>query len=230
MADAPTTKRAQARVAMTADIKRVARLHLAEHGADGLSLRAVARDPGVVSSAVYRYVSSRHELLTLLIIDAYDAVGEAAEAAAADRRGGFEARWIRTTSAVRRWAVDHPHDYALVYGSPVPGYAAPADTIGPASRPVYLFVTILRDGVDRGVLAPSDRLPKAVRQDLEGIAGSLEFAGLPPAVLARGMTAWAQLFGSLSFELFGRLTNGVHDFDAYFDHQLRAMAAYVGLS
>ena len=170
MADAPTTKRAQARVAMTADIKRVARLHLAEHGADGLSLRAVARDLGVVSSAVYRYVSSRDELLTLLIIDAYDAVGEAAEAAATDRRGGFEARWIRTTSAVRRWAVDHPHDYALVYGSPVPGYAAPDDTVDPALRVTRAAMSVVIEAWEAGDLerGADAAIPRAVRRDLAG--------------------------------------------------------------
>ena len=163
MADAPTTKRAQARAAMTADIKRIARSHLAEHGADGLSLRAVARDLGVVSSAVYRYVASRDELLTLLIIDAYDAVGEAAERAAADDGAGAEARWVRTCCALRSWAVAHPHDYALVYGSParVRGYVCKCgaklpDTwaCGDCSREYFLSPRgVLQDKADMKRLA-----------------------------------------------------------------------------
>ena len=111
----------------------------------------------------------------------------------------------------------------------MPGYAAPQDTIGPASRPVYVLTAILRDGVERGVLSGhGERLPRAVRADLTQITAAPGFEGLPAAVLARGMTAWAQLFGTLSFELFGRLTNAVTDYDAYFDYQLRAMAYYVG--
>jgi hypothetical protein len=69
-----------------------------------------------------------------------------------------------------------------------------------------------------------------VRSDLERIGSQPGFADIPPTVLARGMTAWALLFGSLSFELFGRLTNAITDYDAYFEHQLKAMASYLGLS
>src|SRR5207248_3208991 len=79
--NASRTARDRARIELTDEIKAVARRHLAEHGSAALSLRAVAREVGMVSSAVYRYFPSRDELLTALIIDAYDAVGERAEAA-----------------------------------------------------------------------------------------------------------------------------------------------------
>jgi AcrR family transcriptional regulator len=222
--------RARARAEMTAEIKRIARAHLAADGPD-LSLRAVARDLGVVSSAVYRYFESRDALLTALIIDGYDSMGAAVEEAeAAVPRRDLMGRWMATGRAIRAWSLERPHEYALLYGSPVPGYAAPQDTIGPATRPVWVLTGILRDGVERGTLRSSDRLPRAVRADLERIAADPGFAGIPAGVLARGMTAWAQLFGTLSFELFGRLTNGVSDYDTYFDHQLKAMAGYIGLT
>jgi AcrR family transcriptional regulator len=215
---------------MTAEIKRIARTHLAADGPD-LSLRAVARDLGVVSSAVYRYFPSRDALLTALIIDGYDSLGAAAEAAEARvPRRDLAARWLAIGRSVRAWARAHPHEYALLYGTPVPGYAAPQDTIGPASRPVWLLAALLRDGVASEVVRASDRLPRAVRADLDQIRTDPRFADIPATVLARGLTAWAQLFGTLSFELFGRLTNAITDYDAYFDHQLRAMASYLGLS
>src|SRR4051812_28648339 len=114
---APTTARARARAELTREILASAQRQLAEVGAAGLSLRAVARDLGMVSSAVYRYFSSRDELLTVLIVDAYDSVGDAAEAAAAAARGSTESRFVTVATAIRRWAVEHPHDYALIYGS-----------------------------------------------------------------------------------------------------------------
>jgi AcrR family transcriptional regulator len=230
MADKPAVGiRARARAEMTDEIKRIARVRLAADGPN-LSLRAVARDLGVVSSAVYRYFASRDALLTALIIDGYNSLGETVEAAeAAVARRDLMGRWLATGRAVRTWALANPHEYALLYGSPVPGYAAPQDTIGPASRPVWVLVGILRDGVERDVLSGAHRLPRAVRQDMEAIVRTPGFAGLPPAVLARGMTAWAQVFGTLSFEMFGRLTNAVTDYDAYFEYQLRTMANYVGL-
>ena len=95
---------------------------------------------------------------------------------------------------------------------------------------MFVLAAILGDGVEQGVLAPKDRLPRLVRSDLTRLTKSAEFSALTPAVLARGMTAWAQLFGTLSFELFGRLNNAVTELDAYFDHQLKVMAAYLGLS
>ena len=215
---------------MTDEIKRIAREHLAEAGPD-LSLRAVARDLGVVSSAVYRYFESRDALLTTLIIDAYNDLGVAAEhAEGAVPRSDLMGRWLALGRGIHTWAGDHPHEYALLYGSPVPGYAAPEATIGPASRPLLVLAALLRDGVERGVLHIVDRLPKPVRADLVTIAANAEFADIPPAVLGRGMIAWAQVFGAISFELFGRLTNAITDYDAYFDHQLRAMAGYLGLS
>lgn len=228
MADAPTTGRAQARVAMTADIKRIARQHLAEHGADALSLRAVARDLGVVSSAVYRYVASRDELLTLLIIDAYDALGVAAEEAAADGRGGFEARWSRVCRAVRTWAVANPHDYALVYGSPVPGYAAPRDTVDPALRVTRAAISVAEDGWRAGEVEPGVSVPlgRAVRSDLARLRAGLG-TELPDPVLARCVLAWTGLFGLLSWELFGHLEGGVLDGDAFFDVQARSWARLV---
>jgi AcrR family transcriptional regulator len=231
MTDRPAAGvRARARAAMIDEIKRIARAHLADAGPD-LSLRAVARDLGVVSSAVYRYFDSRDALLTALIVDAYNDLGNAADAAeAAAPRRDLTARWLALGRGIRAWALAHPHEYALLYGSPVPGYAAPQATIGPASRPLLRLAGLLHDGVHRGLLRAADRLPKQVRADLVTIAANAEFADIPPAVLARGMIAWAQLFGAISFELFGRLTNAITDYDAYFEHQLRAMAGYLGLS
>jgi len=231
MPSRPTGTRALARAQTIEDLKRVARAHLATDGAN-LSLRSVARELGMVSSAVYRYFDSRDGLLTALIIDAYDDLGEATERAeAAVRRTDLRARWHATCHAIRDWSRSHPAEYALLYGTPVPGYAAPQDTVGPASRTVVVMTAILRDAVERGVVAPlpHERLPAATRADLEGVVATPGFEGVPPALMARGMHAWACLFGLVSFELFGRLTNAVHDYDAWFDYQLRLLTRELGL-
>src|SRR4051794_31580440 len=117
---APRTARERARVELTNEIKQEARRQLAEQGAAALSLRAVARELGMVSSALYRYFPSRDDLLTALITDAYDSVGAAAEAAleSSTAQGATHfARWQAVCRAVRSWALAHPHEYALVYGS-----------------------------------------------------------------------------------------------------------------
>ena len=133
--NASRTARERVRAELTREITDTARRHLATEGAAGLSLRAVAREMGMVSSAIYRYFPSRDDLLTALIIDGYNAIGAAVEKAdGACRRDDYAGRWLAASRAVRTWALAHPHEYALVYGSPVPGYQAPQQTIGPASR------------------------------------------------------------------------------------------------
>jgi AcrR family transcriptional regulator len=222
------TVRQRVRDEMTDEIKVVARRHLAKDGAAALSLRAVAREVGLVSSAVYRYFPSRDDLLTALIIDAYDAIGAAAETTETDGRGRRRSvadRWTALATAVRNWARRHRHEYALIYGSPVPGYEAPADTVVPAARVSLVALRIVADGIASGEIdpAPAGRIPRAVRSDLAGLRAT---AGLdiPDAVLLRVLGAWSQLLGALTLELFGHLHNVIHDHDAYFEAQV-ALAA-----
>ncbi len=139
------------------EILDTGREHLASGGGAALSLRAVARDLGMVSSAVYRYVPNRDALLTMLIVDAYDSLGLAVERAEGSvRRNDHAGRFLAACRAVRTWALAHPHEYALIYGSPVPGYAAPADTIGPASRVPMVLTTIIVELTEAG-RAPAPR-------------------------------------------------------------------------
>ncbi|EUA35487.1 bacterial regulatory s, tetR family protein [Mycobacterium xenopi 3993] len=101
-------KRRASRQRIEAQIVELGRRHLVEHGVAGLSLRAIARELGMVSSAVYRYVASRDELLTLLLVDAYDDLADAVEAA----RDAMAEVWsddvLAIAHAVRRWALTHP--------------------------------------------------------------------------------------------------------------------------
>ncbi|MYS21052.1 transcriptional regulator, TetR family [Streptomyces sp. DvalAA-14] len=223
--------RERARVEVTAAIKEEARRELAAEGAARLSLRAVARELGMVSSALYRYFPSRDDLLTALIIDAYDAIGAAAEAALAEAAAAEPAdRWIAVCRAARDWAVAHPHEYALIYGSPVPGYSAPADTIAPASRVALALVTVVRDAHRAGRLGePQGRpLAKPVRTDLAHLAADLA-PELPIPVIAALVAAWAQVFGLISFELFGQFHQVVEARDPFFDQAASALACQIGL-
>src|SRR5689334_22940376 len=138
--NASRTARERVRAELIREITDIARRHLATEGATGLSLRAVAREMGMVSSAIYRYFPSRDDLLTALIIDGYNALGEAVERADADRpRDDHRGRWLAICHAIRDWALTHPHEYALPYGSPVPGYPAPEDTVAPALPATAIF-------------------------------------------------------------------------------------------
>jgi AcrR family transcriptional regulator len=222
--------RAQARATMVDEIKAAARRHLATDGAN-LSLRAVARDMGMVSSALYRYFASRDDLLTALIVDGYDGLGAAVEQAdAAVPRADLRGRWVADCMAVRAWALAHPAEYALLFGSPVPGYAAPVDTTVGATRTPLVLIGILRDGARSGALSvrPEHALPVAVEPDLAALCRD-NFPDLPPALLGRGMAGWVHLFGAVSFELFGHLNNVITARDAFFEYGVRQLADHMGL-
>jgi AcrR family transcriptional regulator len=225
--------RARVRAEMIDEIKSVARQHLAADGAN-LSLRAVARDMGMVSSALYRYFASRDELLTALILDAYNAMGEAAERADAGvtDRTDLAGRWFAVARALRAWALERPHEYALIYGSPVPGYAAPQDTIVPSTRPVLVLGAILVDARAAGRLAKEDDiaapLPAPLRAEVLKL-GEVVAPEVPAPVMARALVAWTELFGAINFELFGRLNNTIDERDDWYDYQASTMATFIGL-
>ncbi|WNZ13840.1 TetR/AcrR family transcriptional regulator [Streptomyces sp. 11x1] len=221
--------RARARIEVTAAIKDEARRQLAAEGAAKLSLRAVARELGMVSSALYRYFPSRDELLTALIIDAYESLGGAAEAAHAKAAGESPAgQWVAVCEGVRAWALARPHEYALIYGSPVPGYSAPETTVPAASRTGQVLIRILRDAHLADAMAlrelPAELRPEAVRM-------AEDFApDLPPEALAVLVGAWAQLFGLVNFEVFGQFNKVVEDREMFFRYAAHGLARHVGLA
>jgi AcrR family transcriptional regulator len=233
-----------------ADIVRLGREHLAAHGAAALSLRAVARDLGVVSSAVYRYVENRDELLTLLLIDAYGELGDEVDAAVGRvAEGDFAGRFQALGRAVRGWAIREPACYALLFGSPVPGYRAPAErTTGPGTRVIYSLMSIFDAAWRAGALgaeaspAPARtvggpaaavlaaEVPGPLASDLRAIREELGIA-IPDDLLARGALVWTSLFGAISFEIFGQY--GADTFsapDALFEHHLQVLGELAGLN
>jgi len=223
------TARERVRAELTAEITDAARRQLAEVGAAGLSLRAVARELNMASSAVYRYFPSRDELLTRLIIDGYDDLGAAAEAAD-DRDAPPLERWVAVCRAVRGWALAHPHEYALLYGSPVPGYRAPRDTVPAASRVGIVLGRILGEAARAGLLpaAGGERDAALVSDDAVAVLGG-EHPALDDAVRLRALLAWSSLYGTISFELFGHFVGSVTDSDRWFDRATTELARMVGL-
>ncbi len=230
--NASRTARERVRAELTREITDTARRHLATEGAAGLSLRAVAREMGMVSSAVYRYFPSRDDLLTALIIDGYNAIGAAVEEAAAGCRGeDYPGRWLAACRALRGWALAHPYEYALVYGSPVPGYRAPEQTIGPASRVAAVLGQIIGDAQAAGALDPPElgaALPGSFAPDAGRLRESV-LPGAPDDVAARALAAWASVFGMVSFELFGQFENVVTDRDRYYDYAVTSLGRVIGL-
>ena len=221
-------KRAATHAANRERVKAVARTQLGQRGAAGLSLREVAREMDQTSSALYRYFASRDELLTALIVDAYNDLGAAVERAESRiPREQRRDRWWSAFRAVRRWALRHPHEYALLFGTPVPDYEAPEQTVAAATRVTAVLATIVTDEY-RAAPRTSEPIDRPSAFDWEAVEEFMP--GVPTRVVGRALMAWTQLFGAVSFELFGHYVGSVRRPAAMFDLMTAEMADLVGLS
>lgn len=227
----PITSRAQARRSQTETIKALSRELIAEKGVAGLSLREVSRKMGVVSSALYRYFPTRDDLLTALILDAYNDLGSVVERAdARSSTGSSRQRWLGVALAIRRWAKRHPPEYALIYGTPVPNYKAPQLTIEAASRVTRVIGRILSD--DRKGKATTS-VPDVVREELgsflelDNLGEHMPYVAPSDYVLA--LMAWTEIFGFLSFELFGHYVGSVRNASKMFERVMSESASRLGL-
>lgn len=187
---------------MREGILRLGNAQLAEVGAAALSVREIARGLGVASSAIYRHVANRDELLTLLIVDAYDDLAEAAlrgprTAASADRLASI-------ALGMRGWAVANPARWALAYGTPVPGYDAPSEqTTASGTRVLAAFLETLSCGSTPKV-AGAPKMPQELGEVLTAGAAELGLETDPELGLA-AIGAWTGLIGMVSAEIFQQL-------------------------
>jgi AcrR family transcriptional regulator len=229
------TARERVREEMTAEILAVAREHLAKEGAAALSLRSVARDLELAPSALYRYFDGRDALLSALIMAAYESLAAEAERAAgqAQHAGGTDAeRWLETPCAIRRWALERPHEWGLIFGTPVPGYEAPQDTVEPYARVASALARPVIEAKAAGRLqqpdapssAGSDQLRRAVAPVAEGLG-----LDMPVEMVARFVQAWTTLVGIVSLEVFGHWRNTILDPEAFFEATMRDVAKGLGL-
>jgi len=234
---APRTARERVREEMTAEILAVARRHLAREGAAALSLRSIARELEMAPSALYRYFDGRDSLLSALILSAYESLAAEAERAATEAGAVAGAarpeaeRWSAVPRALRAWALAHPHEWALVFGTPVPGYAAPQATVEPYARVAAAMVAPLLDAAAAGRLRTGDPqadVPAQLRAAVAPVADAL-LPGLPVAAVLRAVEAWTTVVGLISLEVFGHWRNTILDPGLFFEAALRDLAEAVGL-
>jgi AcrR family transcriptional regulator len=217
-------KRQEPREKIEAQIIELGRRHLVTEGAAGLSLRAIARDLGMVSSAVYRYVASRDDLLTLLLVDAYSELADTVDDAAA-QDGSWRDQLLAMAHAARAWAVDQPARWALLYGSPVPGYHAPRErTVGPGTRVVGALFTAVGAAIAAGDVPPSNvAVAQPLSSDFDRLRDEFGFVGDDSAV-AKCFLLWAGLVGAISLEVFGQYgADTLSEPGAVFDTQVRLL-------
>jgi len=216
------TMRERYRAQVRAEVKEAALCQLAESGPAGLSIAAIGKQLGVSGPALYRYFASRDELLTELVIDAYDDLAGTLRAAASDApsqqpRAELEA----LARGYRSWALAQPHRYRLLFGPPLPGYDAHAQRLVAASEAsMNLLLDVLRRLGKRGPAATALPLTSQLAAWAQAHA-----SGIDPAVALRAILIWSRLHGLVSLEIAGNFTSMGIDPGQLFEAQLPALTA-----
>lgn len=222
------TRRSDRRTATVAEIKDAAWVEMHASGSVDCSLRAVARRLSMAPSALYRYFASRDDLLTALIVDAFDALtatlAEAYEHAKAttpaDRPGDV---FASVAGRYRRWALADPLRYRLIFGNPVGGYEGTEATTAASVRSSQVLLDMMEDLVAADALDPdrlAGRLTTESERRLARWAGTLP-RPLPAAALAVALDCYASLHGAIQLEVNGHLPPPVLGDEALFLSTMR---------
>jgi AcrR family transcriptional regulator len=229
---AAPSRRERLRDATLAEIKSTARRHLVASGAAALSLRAVAREMGLTAPALYRYVDSREDLLTEVIADLYGELTEALEAARdAQPPGDIGWRLVAASWALRSWALEHPTEFGLVFGDPLPGYAKPAEGVSQAASRRFgmVFAGLFAQLWEQQPFPhpATDELDPGLVAQLTAYAHAMN-SPLPPGAVKVFLDCWIRLYGLVSMEVFGHLRFALDDGEAMFADMMRANALALG--
>jgi AcrR family transcriptional regulator len=188
-------------------IKETAWKQIADYGAPSLSLRAIARELKITAPAIYNYFPDRDALVTELIIDAFTSFGdwqiEARDSIPAEDRVG---RMRAIGLAYRNWAHAYPQRYQLIFGTPIPGYEGPTETIFPSSaRSISALFSVVESFYAAAKLE-FDSLPevndkyKAHYEMWRAQVGEIH-----PASAFVALMIWARVHGIVSLEIQGNL-------------------------
>lgn len=213
-----STPRQRARLETEAQITRIGNRMLDAEGLDGVSLRAIARELGIVSSAIYRYVKNRDELLTILIRDAFTSIADEVDEALE-----HDQSVLTVAVTMLAWSRTHPNRWALIYGTPVPDYQAPRDeTVVPGTR---IMVTLTHLLAQSPAQSSNSQLPPA--HALDALREGLRELGLEPddRVIMRSVTVWAAIIGLINALRFGQFGPGIEQVE---DELMQGLVSALG--
>jgi AcrR family transcriptional regulator len=206
------TRRERLRAGTVEEIKQAALRLIGEHGSANLRFTDIARTMGMTPPALYRYFADRDELLTALVADSYNSLSDALTATRATvPTEDLDGRFLAVCTTYRSWAQLNPERFALIFGSPVPGYAAPEDgpTVAAAHRAVEHLAELVTATTEFGRLG-SPLVPDAEEATL---------------------LAWATVHGFVTLEAYGHLDKLDQEArDRLFTVQSRLAARTAGLA
>jgi AcrR family transcriptional regulator len=227
-----TSRRQRQRDATREEIKQVARQLMHNQGTAALSLHAIAHAMDLTSPALYRYFATRDDLVTALILDAYqaqlDALIAASETVSLTDPCG---RLLATILAYREWALEHPVDYALLAGNPVPGYVPPHAIIGEAARRGMDFLmNLVQSTLQQSTAIPAEIiLSPALTAMLESLCQERGYA-MPLSIVYLVLVGWGEAQGLVLQEVFHQIQPLISDPGELYRHQARSWVRQLGLS
>jgi AcrR family transcriptional regulator len=222
-----------ARQTSSDSIKAIARQQMIENGTAGISLRGIAREMNMTAPAIYNYYPRLDDLITALLIDAFNGLADAIDAAIASRSTERE-QLIAGASAYRAWANSNKADFQLIYGNPIPNYEAPQEiTVPLATRPLVSFYRIMMEAYQAGRLniAPQYELvPKSIE---DYVAGFLypqypQTAEMPMSLYYLMTVLWTRIHGIVMLEIFGHLEPSLGDVDSFFTSEIEIFLKDLG--
>jgi AcrR family transcriptional regulator len=222
---APSGRRARLRAWTRGEIKAAALRQLAEHGAEGLSLNAIAKELGMTGPALYRYVASRDELLADLVVDAWEELADALERAAKENVEAPPAKRLGAIAiAHRAWATAQPHRYRLAMQTRLGSGELAPERVIPASQRAMAVVLDAIEGLP-GSRKRTPEPPAELRPELESWTERVGGRPRPPAILLRGVIFWSRLHGLISLELDGHLASMQLDAELLYRAELAELGA-----
>lgn len=144
---------------------------LQRDGAGGLTVRNITSEAGCSTTGVYTYFGGKHGLVEAIFVDGFESFDAAVRPAldAGDLRGAGR--------VYRRWALDHPTQYMVMFGRAVPDYE-PSEAA--MARALRSFLD-LAAGVERAIPGPdADRRAYHLFATVHGYV-MLEMAGMAAA-------------------------------------------------
>ena len=229
----PRPRRETLRKEIAEEIKTIACRQMSERGTAGLSLRAIARELNITAPAIYNYYPRLDDLITALIVDAFTDLAQTMEMACENTSGSTALPKIEAMLfSYRRWAIDNPVDFQLIYGNPIPGYEAPPDVTGPLARRPFiglfqLYAQALRNG-EMKLPVEYQRVPESIAIYLEQWR---ENSGidLPDALVCLLMSGWSRIHGMVMLELFHHLQPVIGDSGALYEYEIHAFHQRLGM-
>jgi AcrR family transcriptional regulator len=242
------TRRDRLRAATSQEIIQVARRLLVTEGSPAMSLRAIAREMGMTAPALYRYYPSLEDLVRHVVADIFtELTGEleaaigAASPASEENGPGHAEPTVRSTAhglitacrAFRAWAIAHPAEFGLLFGTPLPGidleHPDPLLDCGISFGGVFLSLITDLWQIKAFEVPSDDEIDPELLPQLASYRDTLG-TDLPAGVLQTFLRCWVLLYGTVTLEVFGHMKFALGNPAPMFELMLADLAAMIGLT